>query len=273
MTDAADAPGAAANRALVTVSVMMATTVVLTDQTIAAIALPHMQGGLSSNQNQIAWVMTTYFMAQAVTTACTGWIAGRIGRKRTYLIALAGFATCSMLSGSATSLPEILVYRAMQGMFSAPVIPISQALMLDSYPRERHGTALAIWGVGVMFAPVISPMVGGWLTDSYGWAWIFYVSVPFAAIAIGFGWAFLRETPIDRERRFDWFGFTALAMALAAFQLMLDRGEFKGWFDDGEIVLEATVVALGFYLFIVHSATTKNPFVSPAILRDRKSVV
>ncbi len=172
MTDAAGTAGATVNRALVTVSVMMATTVVLTDQTIAAIALPHMQGGLSSNQDQIAWVMTTYFMAQAVTTACTGWIAGRIGRKRTYLIALVGFAACSMLSGSATSLPEILIYRAMQGMFSAPVIPISQALILDTYPRERHGTALAIWGVGVMFAPVISPVVGGWMTDSYGWAWI-----------------------------------------------------------------------------------------------------
>jgi DHA2 family multidrug resistance protein len=273
MTAAGGAAGATANRALVTIAVMMATTVVLTDQTIAAIALPHMQGGLSSNQDQIAWVMTTYFMAQAVTTACTGWIAGRIGRKRTFLIALVGFSVCSILSGSATSLPEILIYRALQGMFSAPVIPISQAMMLDNYPRERHGTALAIWGVGVMFAPVISPMVGGWMTDAYGWSWIFYVSVPFAAIAIGLGWGFMRETPTDEGRRFDWFGFTALALALAALQLMLDRGEYKGWFDEPEIVIEATVVALGFYLFIVHGATTRNPFVSPAILRDRNMVV
>jgi DHA2 family multidrug resistance protein len=273
MTEAGGAAGAATNAALVTVSVMMATTVVLTDQTIAAIALPHMQGGLSSNQDQIAWVMTTYFMAQAVTTACTGWIAERIGRKRTYLIALIGFSVCSMLSGSATSLPEILIYRAMQGMFSAPVIPISQALMLDNYPRERHGTALAIWGVGVMFAPVISPMVGGWMTDAYGWSWIFYVSVPFAALAIGLGWVFMHETQTDQARRFDWFGFTALAMALAALQLMLDRGEFKGWFSDNEIVIEAAVVALGFYLFIAHSATTRNPFISPAILRDRNMVL
>jgi DHA2 family multidrug resistance protein len=273
MTEAGGAAGATTNRALVTISVMMATTVVLTDQTIAAIALPHMQGGLSSNQDQIAWVMTTYFMAQAVTTACTGWIAGRIGRKRTYLIALIGFTTCSILSGSATSLPEILVYRAMQGMFSAPVIPISQALMLDSYPRERHGFALAIWGVGVMFAPVISPVVGGWMTDSYGWSWIFYVAVPFAVVAVGLGWGFMPETQTDQARRFDWFGFTALAMALASLQLMLDRGEFKGWFGDGEIVIEATLVALGLYLFLAHSATTRNPFISPAIVRDRNVVV
>ena len=272
MTDAGGA-GATTNRALVTVSVIMATTVVLTDQTIAAIALPHMQGGLSSNQDQIAWVMTTYFMAQAVTTACTGWIAGRIGRKRTFIIALIGFAACSMLSGGATSLPEILLYRAMQGMFSAPVIPISQAIMLDSYPRERHGFALAIWGVGVMFAPVISPVIGGWMTDAYGWAWIFYVSVPFAGLAVGLAWSAIHETHTAQTRRFDWFGFTALAMALAALQLMLDRGEFKGWFSDSEIVLEAMIVALGTYIFVAHSVTTRNPFISRAILGDRNVVV
>lgn len=261
------------DRAMATASVMMATTVVLLDQTISPIALPHMQGGLSANQDQISWVMTTYFVTQSVTMACTGWIAGRIGRKRVYLIALVGFAVGSVLSGSATSLNEILVYRALQGMFSAPVIPISMALMLDNYPRERHGTALALWGTGVMFAPVMGPVVGGWLTEFYGWQWVFYVSMPFAIIALATGGKFIRETARDLERRFDWFGFTALALCLVSLQLMLDRGEFKGWFDSTEIVIEATLIVLGVYLFVVHSATTDNPFVSPAILADRNMVV
>lgn len=276
MTSTAAAAGDGApslQRAMITVSAMMATTVVLLDLTIATIALPHMQGGLSATQDRVAWVMTIYFVSQSVTMACTGWVAGRIGRKRLFLIALMGFSVCGILSGNATSLPEILVYRAFQGMFSAPVIPISQALMLDSYPKERHGEAIAIWGTGVVFAPVMGPVVGGWLTESYGWEWVFYVGIPFCLFALATGAAFIRETPVDLVRRFDWFGFTALAVALVALQLMLDRGELKGWFDSPEILLEAGLIALGLYLFVVHSATTKHPFISTAIFADRNMVL
>jgi MFS transporter, DHA2 family, multidrug resistance protein len=261
------------NRVMITVVAMLATTVVLTDQTIAAIALPHMQGGLSASQDQISWVMTTYFMAQAITMAATGWLAGRFGRKRVFIVALVGFTVCAMLSGSAESLPEILIYRAFQGVFSAPVIPISQALMLDSYPPERHGTALSIWGLGIIFAPVISPVIGGWLTEEYGWEWIFFVSVPFAALSVLIGMSAIRETPSSLERRFDWTGFVAIGLALAAFQLMLDRGTTEGWFDSREIVIEALVAAAGLYFFIVHSLTTDHPFIRPAIFRDRNMVL
>jgi MFS transporter, DHA2 family, multidrug resistance protein len=271
------APGAAVprqtNRVMITVVAMMATTVVLTDQTIAAIALPHMQGGLSASQDQISWVMTTYFMAQAVTMAATGWLAGRVGRKRVYVLSLVGFAVCAILSGSAESLPEILVYRALQGMFSAPVIPISQALMLDSYPPEQHGKALSIWGVGVIFAPVASPVIGGWLTEDFGWEWVFLVSVPFAVFTVIAGISAIRETPHNLERRFDWAGFVAVGLALGALQLMLDRGTSEGWFDSTEIVIELLVVIAGFYFFVVHSFTTDHPFISPAIFRDRNMVL
>ncbi|MEE2968720.1 MAG: DHA2 family efflux MFS transporter permease subunit [Pseudomonadota bacterium] len=270
-------PGAAAprqtNRAMITVVAMMATTVVLTDQTIAAIALPHMQGGLSASQDQISWVMTTYFMAQAVTMAATGWLAGRIGRKQVFIISLSGFAACAILSGNAESLGEILFYRAFQGVFSAPVIPISQALMLDSYPPEQHGKALSIWGVGVIFAPVVSPVIGGWLTEDYGWEWIFYVSVPFAIFSVIAGISVIRETPLNLERRFDWTGFIAIGLALGALQLMLDRGTTEGWFDSTEIVIEALIVVAGFYFFVVHSLTTDHPFISPAIFADRNMVL
>ena len=148
-------------RNMITASVMMATTVVIIDMTIATIALPHMQGGLSASQDQVSWVMTTYFMMQAITMSATGWLAGRFGRKHLYILSLVGFAVCSVLSGNATSIEEIMIYRGLQGMFSAPVVPISQALMLDSYPRERHAQAMSIWGIGVMFAPVMGPVIGG----------------------------------------------------------------------------------------------------------------
>ncbi len=256
-------------RKMVTLSVMMATTVVIIDMTIATIALPHMQGGLSASQDQVSWVMTTYFMMQAITMSATGWLAGRLGRKWLYLAALVGFAVCSILSGTATSIEEIMIYRGLQGMFSAPVVPISQALMLDAYPREKHAQAMSIWGIGVMFAPVMGPVIGGWLTDEYSWRWVFYVSMPFALLGFVGGLLFIRETPKDMERKFDLFGFMALAIALAATQFLLDRGESEGWFDSNLILGTAVIVALSFYLFVVHSATTRNPFISPEILKDR----
>ena len=254
---------------MISASVMMATTVVIIDMTIATIALPNMQGGLSASQDQVSWVMTTYFMMQAITMSATGWLAGRFGRKTLFILSLIGFAVCSVLSGNATSIEEIMLYRGLQGMFSAPVVPISQALMLDSYPRERHAQAMSIWGIGVMFAPVMGPVIGGWLTDEYSWRWVFYVSMPFSLLGILGAVFFIRETPKNLERKFDWFGFSALAIALAATQFLLDRGESEGWFDSGLIVATGVIVALAFYLFVVHSATTKNPFISPGILKDR----
>jgi DHA2 family multidrug resistance protein len=269
MTSLAASRDAGANRGFIMLSVMMATTLVILDQTIASIALPHMQGGLSASRDQIGWVMTTYFMTQAVSMASTGWIVGRFGRKRVFLTALTGFGICALLSSNSASLSEILLWRGIQGAFSAPVIPISQSLILDSYPRERHGQALALWGFGVIFAPVMGPVVGGWLTDSYGWRWVFLVGAPFAAVALATAVVFIRESPLDRERRFDWLGFTAIGMALVSLQLVLDRGELKGWFESTEIVIEVAAVALGLYILVVHILTSDHPIVSPAIFADR----
>lgn len=273
MSDANSAMPDGLNRAMITVSVMMATTVIIMDMSIASIALPHMQGGLSANQDQISWVMTIYFMMQGITMSATGWLAGRIGRKRLYIGTLMGFTVCSMLSGSADSIPEIMLYRGLQGMFSAPIVPISQALMLDSYPRERHASALAIWGMGVMFAPVMGPVLGGWLTDEYSWRWVFYVSMPFAALGVIGAMAFIRETPKDRERRFDWLGFICLGLTLAGLQFLLDRGEVEGWFDTNFIIGIAAIIGISFYLFIAHSMTTDNPFITRSIFADRNFVL
>ena len=154
-------------------------------------------------------------------------------------------------------------------MFSAPIVPISQALMLDSYPRERHAQAMSIWGMGVMLAPVMGPVVGGWLTDEYSWRWVFYVSMPFSILGILGALLFIRESPKNLERRFDVFGFTMLALALAATQFLLDRGESEGWFGSDMIITTAAIAVLSLCMFVVHSATTKNPFISPGIIKDR----
>ena len=257
------------NRPLITATAMMATTVIVLDINIAAIALPHMQGGLSANQDQVSWVVTTYFMMQATTMAATGWLSARIGRKRLFIGALMGFAFCSLMSGNAESIPEIMFFRGLQGMCSAPIVPISQALMLDSYPREKHGQALAIWGTGVMFAPVMGPVIGGWLTDEFSWRWVFYVSTPFAILGVIGATFSVKGTATDRDKPFDMMGYLFLVIALASLQLTLDRGEIEGWFESNYIIITMSAVVLGLYLFIAHSLTTKNPFISPGIFRDR----
>ena len=257
------------NRPLITATAMMATTVIVLDINIAAIALPHMQGGLSANQDQVSWVVTTYFMMQASTMAATGWLASHIGRKRLFICALLGFAFCSLMSGNAESIPEIMFFRGLQGMFSAPIVPISQALMLDSYPRERHGQALAIWGTGVMFAPVMGPVIGGWLTDELSWRWVFYVSTPFAILGLLGATVSVKETSVDNKKKFDILGYVFLVLALASLQLTLDRGEIEGWFESNYIIITMSCVGLGLYLFVTHSLTTPTPFISPGIFRDK----
>ena len=238
------------NVPMATLAIMLSTAVVIMDINIAGIALPAMQGSLSANQDQISWVMTTYFMAQGVTMAATGWLAGRFGRKRLYVGALIGFAFCSVMAGNSSTLEEIIIWRGLQGMFSAPVVPISQALILDLYPRERHSFALALWGSGVMVAPVLGPVLGGIITEEYSWRWVFYLSLPFAMLGVTGTLVFIKEISRDLERRFDWLGFFCLAVMLACLQFTLDRGESEGWFNSELILLMLGLIGLSFYLFV-----------------------
>ena len=259
----------APNRAMITVSVMLATIMQAIDTTIANVALPYMQGTMSASLDQINWVLTSYIVAAAIMTPPTGWLAGRFGRKRLFLCSVVGFTISSVLCGLAGSLFEIVLYRLLQGLFGASLVPLSQAVLLDSYPREKQGSAMAMWGLGVTVGPILGPTLGGWLTDHYSWRWVFFINVPFGILAVLGILTFLSETSRNRYARFDWFGFSMLSIGLASLQMMLDRGELLDWFGSSEIIVEAVLAGLGFYLFFAHSATAERPFVTPALFKDR----
>jgi MFS transporter, DHA2 family, multidrug resistance protein len=263
------APDAPPHTGLVTFGTMLATIMQALDTTIANVALPHMQGTFSATQDQITWVLTSYIVAAAIMTPPTGWLAARYGRKRLYLVSVAGFTVASVLCALAMSIEEAVIFRLLQGAFGAALVPLSQATLLDSYPREKHGSAMAIWGLGIMVGPILGPMLGGWLTDNYSWRWVFYINVPVGALAFFVISTFVAETPRNSKLKFDAFGFLTLSLAIGALQMFLDRGETKDWFGSSEIVIEAAIAGLCFYLFIVHTFTTEKPFISPALFRDR----
>lgn len=262
----------ATRRRLITVSVMLATIMQALDTTIANVALPHMQGALSATGEEIAWVLTSYIVAAAIMTPMTGFLAARIGRKRLFSLSVVGFTIASVLCGIATSLDELVLFRLLQGVFGAGLVPLSQAVLLDTFPREQHGSAMAMWGVGVMVGPILGPTLGGYLTEVYNWRWVFFINLPFGILALLGILAFVPET--EREhRRFDLFGFALLSLAIGALQLMLDRGQSLDWFASAEIMAEAVLAGLGLYMFLVHILTAEQPFLQPALFRDRNFAV
>jgi len=260
------------HRALITVCAMVATLMQALDGTIANVALPYMQGGLAATADQITWVLTSYITAAAIMTAPVGFLAARFGRKPVFLVSVGGFTLASVLCGAAQSLDQMVVFRLLQGAFGAALVPLSQSTMLDIYPPERRGSAMAIWGIGVMVGPILGPSLGGWLTNSYSWRWVFYVNLPFGVLAFLGLWAFMSGEERTERRGFDWLGFGVLSLGTGALQIMLDRGELKAWFGSTEIVVEAALAALGIYLFLVHMLTGERPFIPPRIFRDRNFV-
>ena len=242
------------------------------DTTIANVALPYMQGSLSASLDQINWVLTSYIVASAIMTAPIGWIADRFGRKRLFILCTAGFTVASMLCGLAENIGEMVAFRLLQGMFGAALVPLSQAVLLDVYPPEERGSAMAIWGIGVMLGPIMGPTLGAWLTDNYNWHWVFFINLPIGIITVIGLWLFMDETEQKSHLRFDWFGFMALAVGIGALQLMLDRGEQVGWFEANEIWIETIVSVVGFYFFLAHSLTTSEPFIRFDIFKDRNYV-
>jgi DHA2 family multidrug resistance protein len=257
---------------MVTICAMTATIMQALDTTIANVALPYMQGSLSASQDQINWVLTSYIVAAAIMTAPVGWIANRFGRKRVFIICSAGFTFASVLCGLAQDINQMVLFRLLQGVFGAALVPLSQAVMLDSYSLQERAKAMSIWGMGVMMGPIMGPSLGAWLTETYSWHWVFFVNLPFGIFTVLGLLVFMDETKKDLQLRFDWFGFIALAIGIGAMQVALDRGEQLGWLESNEIIAEMIVSIAGFYYFFAHSLTTAKPFIQFAIFKDRNFV-
>ncbi len=263
---------AAPKRGLITTFVMLASIMQVLDTTIANVALPYMQGELAAAQDQITWVLTSYIVAAAIMTPMTGWLVARYGRKSIFLLSVAGFTLASVLCGMAATLTEMVLFRIVQGVFGAALVPLSQAVLLDINPPEKHGSAMSRWGTGIMVAPIWGPTLGGGLTDNYSWRWVFYINMPLGVIALLGILAFVPETKTNRNQSFDLFGFAFLSLAVGAFQMFLDRGEQKDWFGSLEIVIEAAVAALGLWIFVSHTLTAERPFLNLGLLKDRNFI-
>ena len=262
------------NRGAITLSIMLATFMQGVDTTIANVALPHMQGSFSAAQDQIAWVVTSYIVAAAIMTPLTGWLAGRFGIKYVFFFSVAGFTFASALCGVATSLAQMVIYRLLQGICGAALVPLSQSVLLQINPPERHARAMSVWGMGVILGPIIGPALGGWLTEDYSWRWVFFINVPVGLIAAAGILVFIRDTRHAHREPFDFFGFMTLSIAIGALQMFLDRGELKDWFGSTEIWVEATIAVLCFYLFIVHTATAgERSFLNRDLLRDANCII
>jgi DHA2 family multidrug resistance protein len=259
---------------LITVSIMLATVMQTLDSTIANVALPHMAGNLSVSQDQISWVLTSYIVAAAIATPLTGWLSTRFGRKRIFLISVVGFTAASALCGLSNSLFEIVMARLLQGLFGAALVPLSQAVMIDSSAPEKRGQAMAIWGMGVMIGPILGPTLGGWLTDNFSWRWVFFINLPVGLLSFYGIRTYIKETVGLQQTKFDMAGFVTLSLAIGLFQLLLDRGEQLDWFGSTEIVIEAVGAAIAFVFFVALTATAGPvSFFNRNLLKDRNFAI
>ncbi len=255
-------------RLIVTVGVMAAVLLQVLDTTIANVALPHMQASLSATQDTINWVLTSYIVASAIALPISGWLADRVGRKRLLLISVVVFTAASVACATATSLSEMVLFRALQGVGGAFIVPLAQATLFDINPREKHGQAMALFGGGVMIGPILGPVLGGWLTDNYNWRWVFLVNLPVGILCILIMMRFMPTTE-THKRKFDMFGFALLAIALASLQFCLDRGQQKDWFSSWEIILEAGLAIATGWMFLVHMITSNHPLFDRQMFKDR----
>jgi DHA2 family multidrug resistance protein len=266
-------PGAPLRRAAVLGTCTAVTFLYAMTVTIANVSLPQMQGAFSATQDQIAWVVTANLVATAVATPLAGWLLSRFGRRKVCNACVLGFGAASLACGFAESLEQLVLFRALQGAIGAPLVPASQAIVLDTYPRRSHGAVIAIFGMGSVLGPIVGPVVGGYLSEAYDWRWVFHMITPFSILALAGTWLFIRDRESPTPVRLDWLGFLLLAATLASLQLMLDRGERADWFDSWEIVLYAGLTVAALYAFIVHSLTAEHPFLKPALLRDRNFTI
>jgi len=262
-----------ANRIPITGALMLATLMNTLDSTIANVALPHMQGSLGAAQDQITWVLTSYIIATAIMTPLSGWLSLKIGRKPMFLASIAAFTLASMACGVAQNLPEMVIFRLLQGIAGASMMPLSQTVMLDIYPLRQLPQVMSLWSAAVIMGPIFGPAVGGWITENLDWRWVFYINVPIGLLSFTGIYLFMEGGGGGKQRPFDFLGFGALVTFVGAFQLMIDRGPSQDWFSSREIWTEAIIAMVGLWVFVVQTLTAKNPFFHRDLARDRNYVL
>jgi DHA2 family multidrug resistance protein len=251
---------------------MLATFMVVLDSSVANVALPHIAGNLSASTDESTWVLTSYLVSNAIMLPAAGWITRRIGRKRLLMISILLFVGASLLCGIAVNMPMLIVARVLQGIGGGGMQPLAQSILLESFPPRQHGTAMAVYGVGVVVAPVIGPTLGGWITDSYSWRWIFYINLPVGCLALLMVKTFVEDPPYIRRvsrAAIDYMGFGLMAVWLGALQLLLDKGQEADWFAAVWIRWAAAASGIALVGFVLREFTNREPIVQLRVLGNR----
>ncbi len=256
---------------IVAVAVMLGTFMEVLDTTVVNVSLPHIAGNLSATVDQATWVLTSYLVANAIILPMTGWLANHFGRKRILLLSVAGFTTASFLCGLAPNLPALIFFRILQGATGGGLQPLSQAILLESFPPSQRGKAMAFWGLGIVVAPMLGPVLGGWITDSYSWRWVFYINLPVGIAATVMSLLFVWDPPyIQRSHgAIDYWGIGMLSVGMASLQIMLDKGQDEDWFSSDLIRTLCFFAVVGLGAFLIRELRTRHPVVDLRVFKIR----
>lgn len=255
-------------RWLVTLTVILVAVVEVLDMTIVNVSLPNMMGALGADNEQITWVLTSYVVSAAICMPLTGFLVNRIGQKKLLLVNIIGFLIASTLCGLSTSLMEMVIFRVMQGVFGAALVPLSQIILRETFTAEEQGKAMAIWGIGIMVAPVLGPTLGGYITEALNWRWVFYINIPVCAIAFLLAWQLIKENP-TRQDKIDWLGLFLMALGIGCLQIFLDRGNQEDWFNSKEILTLFIFWTVSLGLFIWRGSRINDNIINLRLFLDR----
>src|SRR5438552_767735 len=260
---------------LIAIAVMSSTFMEVLDTTVVNVSLPHIAGSLSASTDEATWTLTSYLVANAIILPMTGWLAGRFGRKRLLTLSVTGFTVSSFLCGLAPSLPLLIIFRIIQGACGGGLQPLSQAILLEAFPPEKRGQAMAFWALGIVVAPMLGPVAGGWLTDNYSWRWVFYINVPIGILALILTQAYVSDPPYLRRERtgIDYWGIGLLVLGIGSLQIMLDKGQEEDWFNSYFITTLAVLAGIGLAGLIIRELTAEHPVVDLTIFKYRSFAI
>jgi DHA2 family multidrug resistance protein len=261
-------PAESSGRILSAAAVLLAVLMVILDMTVVNVALPHMMGELGATPDQITWVLTSYIVAEGIVIPTSGFLAARFGRKNVIIASVAGFVVASMLCGQSETLAQMVIFRLMQGAFGASVVPLSQSVMVDNFSAEARGKAMAVWGIGILLGPIMGPTVGGFITDTVGWRWVYYINVPIGIVNLMMLVAFLKQTPRSNATA-DWIGALLLAVGIGSLQMLLDRGNREDWLQSNFILVLAIISAFCIVVFVIRSFNRPDAILKIKLLKDR----